>query len=99
MMFSHRALRKFVLRVLLPASFLAVAGCIDLDNVAQLTKLADSAQQTLPAVVADIPASCQRQNLLLNDIPSTDRFGSGSRGGVGHDRRYESNLIGDKERL
>lgn len=49
------------------------SGCMNLDDVAQLTKLADNAQQSLPAVVADIPASCERQNLLLNDIPSDER--------------------------
>jgi len=50
-----------------------LTGCVNLDDVAQLTKLADSAQQTLPEVIADLPKSCQRQNALLNDIPTAER--------------------------
>jgi hypothetical protein len=48
---------------------LGMSGCVNLDDVTQLSKLADSAQQTLPAVVSDIPASCARRNVLLADIP------------------------------
>ena len=61
------------LGALLPACLLVMGGCLNLDDVAGLTKLADSAQQTLPAVVADLPASCQRQNSLLNGIPMEER--------------------------
>ena len=68
-----RVSRRLILRPLVSVCFLVLAGCVNLDDIAHLTKLADSAQQILPAVVADIPASCQRQNLLLNDIPSTER--------------------------
>jgi hypothetical protein len=50
-----------------------LAGCVNLDDVAKLTQLADNAQQTLPVVVADIPASCQRQNHFLEEIPSEER--------------------------
>lgn len=52
---------------------LVTSGCINLDDVAGLTKLADIAQQTLPVVVADIQSSCLRQNSLLNEIPNAER--------------------------
>jgi hypothetical protein len=68
-----RAFGRLAPCALLFACFLVAGGCVNLNDVAQLTKLADSAQQTLPAVVADIPASCQRQNLLLKDIPTDER--------------------------
>src|SRR5260221_14244690 len=49
------------------------AGCLNLDDVAALTKTADSAQQTLPAVVKDWPASCDRINGLVQNIPANER--------------------------
>jgi hypothetical protein len=52
---------------------LCVGGCVNLDDVAGLTKLADSARETLPAVVADIPASCQRHNSLLHTKHRAER--------------------------
>jgi hypothetical protein len=66
--------RRFAPRAFITlACCFGVTGCINLDDVTQLSKLADSAQRSLPAVVADIPASCARQNALLNDIPSSER--------------------------
>lgn len=65
--------RRLLIRALLLLCLLASGGCVNLDDVAGLTKLADSAQRTLPPVVADIPASCQRQNSLLNEIPNEER--------------------------
>jgi hypothetical protein len=64
---------RLLLRTLLLLCLLCATGCVNLDDVAGLTKLADSARQTLPAVVADIPATCQRQNSLLNGIPKDER--------------------------
>jgi hypothetical protein len=61
------------LAALLLLFILTIGGCVNLDDVAGLTKLGDSAQRTLPTVVADIPASCQRQDSLLNDIPIPER--------------------------
>jgi hypothetical protein len=61
------------LKALVCLCVLATGGCVNLDDVAGLTKLADSAQRTLPAVVADIPSSCLRQNTLLNEIPTEER--------------------------
>lgn len=53
---------------------LAVAwGCVNLNDVAQLTQLANAAKQTLPPVVADIAASCERQNILFRDTPADER--------------------------
>jgi hypothetical protein len=59
---GYRAIVSFV-------CLLGMSGCVSLDDVTQMSKLADSAQQTLPAVVSDIPASCARRNVLLADIP------------------------------
>ena len=67
------AYRRMVPRALLTFLVWLLAGCVNLDDVAQLRKLADTAQQTLPAVVADVPASCQRRNVFLNDIPAEER--------------------------
>jgi hypothetical protein len=52
---------------------LGMSGCVNLNDVTQLSTLADSAQQSLPAVVAGIAASCARQNVMLEDIPSAER--------------------------
>src|ERR1051325_3709057 len=60
-------------RAILPALILFFVGCTNLDDVAQLTKLADSAQQTLPPVIADLAASCERQNHLVSDIPDNEK--------------------------
>ena len=70
---SSPAYRRNLLRALLTVLMWLIASCVSLDDVAQLRKLADWAQQTLPAVVADIPASCQRRNVFLNDIPAEER--------------------------
>ncbi len=60
-------------RAILPALILSFVSCTNLDDVAQLTKLADSAQQTLPPVIADLAGSCERQNHLLSDIPDVEK--------------------------
>jgi hypothetical protein len=70
---SSPVYRRNLLRALLTVLMWLIVGCVSLDDVAQLRKLADWAQQTLPAVVADIPASCQRRNVFLNDIPAGER--------------------------
>lgn len=64
---------RLTLRAMFSACLLATCGCVNFDDVAGLTKLADSARQTLPTVVADIPASCERQNSLSNEIPMQER--------------------------
>jgi hypothetical protein len=48
-------------------------ACLNLDDVATLTKTADSAQQVLPAVVRDWPLSCERLNVLVRNIPEAER--------------------------
>jgi len=68
-----KTLRAKWLPALLLACFLLMAGCVNLDDVAQFTKLAENARQTLPAVVADIPASCERHNKLFEEIPDAER--------------------------
>jgi hypothetical protein len=52
---------------------LALSGCVELDDVAGLGKIADQMRSSLPPVVADIPASCERQNSLVMDIPANER--------------------------
>lgn len=67
------AYRRVIPRALLTFLLWLLAGCVNLDDVAQLRKFADNALQTLPAVVADVPASCQRRNVFLDDIPAEER--------------------------
>jgi hypothetical protein len=69
-----RSITKAYLRsTALLACMWGCLGCVSLDDVTQLSKLADSAEQTFPAVVSDIPASCARQNVLVNDYPAEER--------------------------
>lgn len=63
-------LRSLLLVVLLSVS---AAACLNLDDVASLTVLADRARQTLPPVVKDWPVSCERFNSLVRDIPGNER--------------------------
>jgi hypothetical protein len=49
------------------------SACLNLDDAAALTKTADAANQTLPVVVRDWPASCERINALTQDIPANER--------------------------
>jgi hypothetical protein len=62
----------FTLPLLVAAAMLTVA-CLNLDDVAALTKTADLAQQTLPLVVKDWPDSCARVNALVQNIPAAER--------------------------
>jgi|GEM_PF-5663763 len=55
------------------ALLLTVCGCVNLDDVAGLSKLADSMRSTLPPVTADIPATCERQNTLIDNIPDAEK--------------------------
>jgi hypothetical protein len=50
-----------------------VCGCVNLDDVAGFSKLAEHMRSTLPPVTADIPATCERQNTLIDDIPDTEK--------------------------
>lgn len=69
-------MKRFLTR-LSGAAFVVCAAvtsaCLNLDDVAALTKTADAAGQTLPAVVKDWPASCERINALTHDIPANER--------------------------
>ena len=49
------------------------SACLNLDDAASLTTMADRARQTLPAVAKDWPASCERFNALVRDIPESER--------------------------
>ena len=68
-----RIIARGLLLLLLSACLTIASGCVNLNDVAQLTELANTAQQTLPPVVADIAASCHRQNTLLRDTPPDER--------------------------
>jgi hypothetical protein len=52
----------FLLTVLL-------AGCVDLDQVTALAKVADGAKASLPVIAADFKGSCDRQNLYVHLPP------------------------------
>jgi len=46
-----------------------LAGCLDLDQVTALAKVADGAKTTLPVIAADFKGSCNRQNLYVHLPP------------------------------
>lgn len=64
---------RYLLFLFLSAYLTIASGCVNLNDVAKLTQLANAAQQTLPSVVTDIAGSCSRQNVLLRDTPSDER--------------------------
>jgi hypothetical protein len=67
------ASRTSLVGCLLAGAAIAASGCLNLDDVAGLQKMADAAEQSLRPVVSDFPESCKRQNSLVNDIPSAER--------------------------
>lgn len=46
-----------------------LAGCVNLDQVTALDKVADGAKTTLPVIAADFKGSCDRQNLYVHLPP------------------------------
>jgi hypothetical protein len=58
---------------LIASATIVTVGCLNLDDVAGLTKMADGAGESLRPVVSDFSETCKRQNSLLNDIPSAER--------------------------
>jgi len=66
---SLRMLRQ----TMLLAFLFCFVSCTDLNDVAQLMKMADSARESLPPVVADLAGSCERQKHLLSDIPDNEK--------------------------
>jgi hypothetical protein len=60
-------------RILTAAFFLfSLNGCVNLDDVAGLSKLSDEARVALPKVSNDIGATCIRQNMLLENTPAAE---------------------------
>jgi len=54
--------------ILLLLAFLLV-GCVKLDQVTALAKVADGAKTSIPTIAADFKGSCDRQNLYLHLPP------------------------------
>jgi hypothetical protein len=48
---------------------LLLAGCVELDQVTALAKVADGAKTSLPVIAADFKGSCDRQNLYVHLPP------------------------------
>lgn len=46
-----------------------LAGCVNLDQVTALAKVADGAKTSLPVIAADFKGSCDRQNLYVHLPP------------------------------
>jgi hypothetical protein len=46
-----------------------LAGCVNLDQVTALAKVADGAKTSLPVIAADFKGSCDRQNLYIHLPP------------------------------
>jgi hypothetical protein len=67
------AIRRLRLVLLIVAASTWASACLNLDDVASLTKAAEGARQTLPPVVNDWPASCDRINTILASIPTGER--------------------------
>ena len=63
-----------VLRVAMAlAIFFASSGCANLQEVAELSKVADSMRSSLSVMSEDIAATCERRGKLLVDIPDEEK--------------------------
>jgi hypothetical protein len=60
---------------------LFLSGCVNLDEVAALSKLADGAKTTLPTLANDLKRSCERQNFYANPAGDPNATKSCSLGG------------------
>jgi hypothetical protein len=66
--------RHFLLRIVAVTIFLAcLSGCVNLDDAAGLSKLADEARIALPRVSNDVAGTCARQNTLFENTPPAER--------------------------
>jgi hypothetical protein len=53
--------------------FVSLSGCVNLDDAAGLSKLADEARIALPRVSNDVAGTCARQNALFENTPPAER--------------------------
>jgi hypothetical protein len=53
--------------------FGSLSGCVNLDDAAGLSKLADEARIALPRVSNDVAGTCVRQNTLFENTPAAER--------------------------
>jgi hypothetical protein len=66
--------RNLSLRLFACAALLfTLNGCVNLDDAAGLSKLADNARRALPKVSNDIGGTCARQDTLFENTPSNER--------------------------
>ena len=59
----HLPLRIVAVTIL----FASLSGCVNLDDAAGLSKLADQARIALPRVSNDVAGTCARQNALFEN--------------------------------
>ena len=69
MLFGFRLLRVAMALTIIFCS----SGCANLEDVAELSKVADSMRSSLPVVSEDIVATCERRGKLLADIPDKEK--------------------------
>jgi hypothetical protein len=60
----------------LAAILLTLNGCVNLDDAAGFSKLADESRVALPKVSNDVAGTCARQNTLLDNTPAAERDAS-----------------------
>src|SRR5580704_12102130 len=73
-MFETWGRRRFLMQLVTAAALCTVmSGCVDLDDAAGLSKLADEARVALPKVSNDVSGTCARQNVLFEDTPAAER--------------------------
>ncbi len=66
--------RHLPLRIVAVTIFFAsLSGCVNLDDAAGLSKLADEARIALPRVSNDVAGTCARQNTLFENTPPAER--------------------------
>jgi hypothetical protein len=66
--------RHLPLRILaVTIFFTSLSGCVNLDDAAGLSKLADEARIALPRVSNDVAGTCVRQNNLFENTPPAER--------------------------
>jgi hypothetical protein len=66
--------RHLPLRIVAVTIFFAsLSGCVNLDDAAGLSKLADQARIALPRVSSDVAGTCARQNTLFENTPPAER--------------------------
>jgi hypothetical protein len=66
--------RHLPLRIIAVTFFFAsLSGCVNLDDAAGLSKLADQARIALPRVSNDVAGTCARQNTLFENTPPAER--------------------------